>query len=45
MHKSDKKFRRKITGRVRWYPKYENSMDLVELWTIIQIRNTGIYYN
>ena len=36
MHTSDKQFRKKITGQVKWSLKYNEVMDLVELWLLIK---------
>ena len=35
MNTEDKKYRRKITGRVKWSLKYKEAMDLVELWVLL----------
>ena len=45
MHTADKKFRRKIPGRVKWPPKYKESMDLVELWVLLKNRYKEHHYN
>ena len=36
MHATDKKYIRKITGQVKWSPKYKEAMDLVELWVLLK---------
>ena len=36
MHVFDKKYRRKITGRVKWSLEYKEAMDLVQLWVLLK---------
>ena len=45
MHAADKKYRRKITGSVKWSPKYNKEMDLVELWVLLKTRYDKHHYN
>ena len=35
MYSANKKYRRKITGGVKWSPEYNKTMDLVELWVLL----------
>ena len=38
IYAADTKFRRKITGSVKWSPDYNKAMDLVELWVLLKAR-------
>ena len=37
MHAAYKKYRRKITGRVKLSPEYKKSTDLVQLWVLLTL--------
>ena len=39
------KFRREITGRVKWSPEYEKAVDLVKLWVLLNTRYYEHHYN